>query len=230
MSKYAITDTTLNALADAIRSKTGIDAALSPAEMIEAVNGIIVQTNTDLDGLIMRTSEVVESNTATSVAAYAFFNNPSVRTVVIPAVTTVGEYAFCDCTNLERVSCGARKIGAYAFYGCDVLNEFLFSDSLTEIGVAAFDGCVSLTAVNLRNTSIATISPSAFAASGVRELWLPESRFCSLTNVSSFAGAPIGQNGSGGVIYMPLRYRVQYEANSAWSKITGNGTNRVVTY
>lgn len=230
MRLYVISDERLTMLADAIRSKTGDEAALSPAEMVEAISSIAVQTNTDLDGMIERAAEVVESDTAALVASYAFFNNATVRTVVLPAAQMIEEYAFCDCVNLERISCGASKIGAYAFCGCDALNEFLFSDNLTEIGVAAFDGCSSLTVVNLRNTSITTIAPSAFSASGVGELWLPENRFCSLTNVSSFAGTPLGQNGSGGIIYMPLRYRVRYEANSAWSKITGNGTNRVVTY
>ena len=230
MKLYVISDDRLKMLADAIRAKTGEDAALSPAEMVDAVNGIVVQTNTDLDGMIARTAEVVESDTATLVAAYAFFNNATVRTVVLPEVHTIEEYAFCDCVNLERISTGASRIGAYAFYGCDALNEILFGEGLTEIGVAAFDGCSALIAINLRNTAVSAIAPSAFASSGLRELWLPENRQCTLANVNSFAGSPLGVGGSGGVIYVPLKYRVRYEASPIWSKIFANGKNRIVTY
>lgn len=230
MGKYAIQDTTLQLIADAIRNKTGATGVMSPAEMADAINSISIYTNTDLDGMITRTAEVVESYTASSVAAYAFFNNVTVRTVVLPAANTIEEYAFCDCVNLERISSGAVQIGAYAFCGCDELNEVLFSNELRTIGVAAFDGCSSLTSVNLRNTSIYTIAPSAFAGSGLTELWLPEARICSLASVNSFSGSPIGVGGSGGVIYVPIRFRVQYEANTTWAKILGNGTNRVVTY
>ena len=229
MSVYAIRGTTLFDLADAIRSKTGDEMLLSPQQMIDAINRIIVASD-DIDGMIMRTSETIESNTASSVAAYAFFENQAVRTVVLPAVRSIGDYAFCDCANLERVATSAGSIGAYAFYGCEELMEFLFDNSLTEISIAAFDGCSALQTVNLRYTSIAKIMPSAFAASGVNELWLPEERFCVLNSANAFDDTPIGQDGSGGTIYVPLQYRVQYEANSVWSKILGNGTNRVVSY
>ena len=230
MKLYVISDERLNQLAEAIRSKTGETEALSPAEMVEAINGTVIHTNTELDGMITRTAEVVESNTAGLVAAYAFFNNATVRTVVLPAAKEIQEYAFCDCVNLERISCGASKIRAYAFYGCDALNEILFAEGLTEIDVAAFNGCSELNKIDLRNTSVSAIAPSAFAASGLKELWLPENKFCTLTNVSSFSGCPLGVGGSGGVIYVPLKYRVRYEANTTWAKILGNGTNRVVTY
>ena len=230
MGKYAIQDTTLQLIADAIRNKTGASGAMSPAEMADAINGISIYTNTDLDGMITRTAEVVESYTASSVAAYAFFNNATVRAVVLPAVKSIEEYAFYDCVSLERISSGASQIGAYSFCGCDELNEVLFSNELRTIGVAAFDGCSSLTSVNLRYTEISSIAPSAFSSSGLADLWLPETRICTLASVNSFDGSPLGVGGSGGVIHVPIRFRVQYEANTTWSKILGNGTNRVVTY
>ena len=230
MGTYAIQSETLQAIADAIRAKTDSSAQLSPAEMVSAINSIITYDSMNLDSMIMRTSEIIESRTATSVAAYAFYNNPAIHTVIIPAADAIGDYAFANSANLEYFSSGAATIGAYAFYGCDALSEVLFADNFREIGVAAFDGCESLESVNLQKTMVSTITPSAFADSGLRELRLPEARFCSLTNVSAFSGCPLGVGGSGGVIYMPMRYRVQYEANTIWSRIIGNGTNRIVTY
>lgn len=230
MGKYAIEEATLQSLADAIRSKTGTSLPLSPSEMVDAINGIIIHNNNDLDGLIMRTSEDIESNTATYVANYSFFNNLSVRYVVMPNVESVGEYAFYGCGNLENVSVGAIRIGAYAFYDCDQLLEIIFDDALTEIGVSAFDGCLSLTGVDLSGSSVPVIPASCFANTGITEFRLPEGRFCGLANVNAFSGSPIGVNGVGGTIYVPMQYRVRYESNSIWSQILGNGKNRVVTY
>ena len=230
MIMYSITDTTLNSLADAVRSKTGDSALITPSEMISAINEIVVYNNDAIDGIIQRTLECLESDTAEYVADYALYGNPSIRMVVLPCISTIGEYAFGDCINLEHVSCGATKIGAYAFFGCTELIEFKFWENLVEIGYAAFNNCASLETVNLRDTSIGTILPNTFADSGLCDLWLPANRFCTLPSTSAFIGSPIGLNGSGGVIHVPLKYRVQYELNAVWSQVINNGTNRIVTY
>lgn len=229
MAIYAISEATLTALADEIRSKIESDAPLSPADMIAAVHGIVAHTR-DVDGLIMRTSTSLESATATSIADYALFSNQTIEDAILPAVTKIGEYAFCSCGNLETVNSSAIEIGSYAFYGCDHLHDFTWADGIIDIGVGAFDGCAALVTVNLRNASFATLSASAFANSGVTELWLPEGRFCSVPNDSTFAGSPIGPGGSGGVIYVPLRYRFQYESNSKWAGVFKGGQNRIVSY
>ncbi|MBQ7540669.1 MAG: leucine-rich repeat domain-containing protein [Clostridia bacterium] len=230
MALYAISDTSLNALADAVRSKTGVDTQMSLEEIIAAIHAVVVHTNGDLDGMIARTLEVVESDTVQSIAAYAFYNNPVVRTVVAAAAKSIGEYAFCDCINLERVSCSAASIGDYAFLGCNMLNEILFDRKILDIGAGAFAECSSLESVDLRDTYLPIIMPNTFADSGIRELKLPDRRFVSLPSTSAFAGSPLGVDGNGGVIYLPLEYRVSYEANTVWSAILGNNKNIVISY
>lgn len=230
MERYVIRESTLQAIGDAIRNKVGISDTMNPQEMVDTINSIIVHTNGDLDGLIMRTSEDIESDTATSVASYAFFSNPAVRYIVLPNALSIGDYAFCDCVNLENVSLGATRIGAYSFYNCDELLEIIFQYGLTEIGVGAFDGCKSLTKIDLSDTSLQVITASSFANSGIRELYLPKTKYCALLNANAFSGSPLGADGEGGIIYMPMQYRVRYESNSVWAKITGNGKNRIMTY
>jgi hypothetical protein len=230
MDVYAIKEDTLNELADAIRSKTSITNQMTPAEMAEAVRSIIAHTNEDIDGMIMRTSEVIESASASNVASYAFFNNPSVRVVVLPNAYVIGERAFCNCPNLEHVSSGARQIDGYAFYNCSELLEVIFDHDLNSIGVAAFDGCSSLKEINLRSTMVRTIAASAFANSGIEELWLPEDGFCALASVNAFSGTALAEGGAGGVIHVPMQYRVSYEANRVWGSVFRNSHNRVVTY
>lgn len=230
MSVYVIMEETLNGIADAVRLKTGLSSNMTPAELEAAIRSIDIKSNDDLDGLIERSSERIESNTAKYIASYAFFMNPSVRVVVLPAAKLIGDYAFSDCVNLEHVSTGATKIGSYAFYGCDELLEVLFDPTLSEIGVAAFDGCASLQKIDLKNTSVNTIMPGAFASSGLNELWLPKNQYCSITNTGAFSGTPIGIGGSGGTIYVPMRFRVRYEANTIWASVFANENNRVVSY
>lgn len=229
MAIYAISEATMTALADAIRVKTKDQKKMTPEEMVAAINGIVSHTE-DFDALIMRTSETVRSETATYVADYAMFSNQAVRNIELPAAQSVGEYAFCSCGNLESVLTNATSIGAHAFYGCDKLTSVTWGAGLTEIGVGAFDGCASLKVVNLRDATFAALSASAFANSGLTELWLPEGRFCNIPNDGVFAGAPVGAGGSGGVIYVPSKYRVRYEADNRWAPIFRGGQNRIVSY
>lgn len=229
MAIYAISEATLTALADEIRAATAGDAPLSTADMINAIHGMVVYAQ-EVDGLIMRTATALDSITATSVADYAMFSNQAIEEVNLPAAREIGEYAFCSCGNLKSVVSNAIKIGQYAFYGCDRLDDFVWADGIIEIGVGAFDGCTALKTVNLRNASFASLPASAFSYSGVTELWLPEGRFCTVPNDSTFAGSPLGRGGIGGVVYVPLRYRVQYEANSKWADVFRGGQNRIVSY
>ena len=229
MAIYAISEATLTALADEIRSKVESSEPMTPQDMIDAVHSIVAHTR-DVDGLIMRTSTYLESMNATEVAEYSMFSNQALTEVKFPAVKAVGEYAFCSCGNLETVTTDATKIEAYAFYGCDRLKNFTWADGITEIGTGAFDGCAMLQEADLRNSELSSIGASAFANSGINVLKLPENRICTIPNVGVFAASPIGVDGAGGVIYVPLKYRVRYEANAIWSRIFSNGTNRVVTY
>ena len=58
----------------------------------------------------------------------------------------IGESAFVDCWQLERVSMPAklRTIGPRAFQGCINLYQVKLNKGLEEIGEDAFDDCESL--------------------------------------------------------------------------------------
>ncbi len=61
-------------------------------------------------------------------------------------ITYIGEYAFTDCTVLERANIpnGVIAIGKEAFYRCGNLTEVSIPNSVTSIGAEAFIKCYNL--------------------------------------------------------------------------------------
>lgn len=121
-----------------------------------------------------------------------------IRFVVIEnGVTTIGEYAFENCTLLESVaiSDSVEKIGKYAFSGCSALKRISLPDSIAQIGDHAFRAsgleavkipegvtllgegmfarCPNLQTVELPST-LQTIREIAFIGSGLNKIILPE--------------------------------------------------------
>ena len=71
------------------------------------------------------------------------------RAIVANSVTTIGSFAFYNCSSLTSVTIGnsVRAIGDYAFMGCSSLTSVTIGNSVTRIGDDAFSGCSSLTSV-----------------------------------------------------------------------------------
>ena len=61
--------------------------------------------------------------------------------VIEEGVTTIGNYAFCNCTNLNLVTLpeSLTSIEKYVFQGCSHLKEIVFPNSLEKIGYASFE-------------------------------------------------------------------------------------------
>ena len=78
-------------------------------------------------------------------------------------LTSIGWYAFSDCSSLTSVSLGnsVTSIGGYAFAWCSSLTSITLPNSVTSIGEYAFVGCSSLTSVTLGN-SVTSIGEYAF--------------------------------------------------------------------
>ena len=88
-----------------------------------------------------------------------------IKEVYIDArITTIGAYAFENCTKLTFVDYGysVSSIGAYAFSGCTSLQSFKLPVSVTEISEGSFSGCAGLKAVVIPD-NITVIGSGAFA-------------------------------------------------------------------
>ena len=92
-------------------------------------------------------------------------------------VTTIGDYAFWDCSSLTSVTIpdSVTSIGSSAFYKCRSLTSVTIPDSVTTIEYGAFDGCSSLTSVTIPY-SVTTIRDSVFwGCTSLTSVTIPDS-------------------------------------------------------
>ena len=69
--------------------------------------------------------------------------------VELPVVTTIGEYAFSNCTEINKAICpNVENIGNFAFRNCHTMSNIDFKKALI-VGESAFSGCRQLTNVSL---------------------------------------------------------------------------------
>ncbi len=87
------------------------------------------------------------------------------KVVIENGVTTIGDYAFWDCSTLTSVTIGdsVTTIGESAFSGCFGLTSVTIPYSVTTIGDGAFSGCTSLTSVTIPD-NVTTIGDGAFSS------------------------------------------------------------------
>lgn len=100
-------------------------------------------------------------------------------------LNTIGNYAFANCINLKSTSLpmasNLKTIGDHAFYNCQGLASFKVPVNVSEIKESAFEGCVSMTQIELRgdgdnNVLLTTIGKNVFKnCSSLEYLALPTS-------------------------------------------------------
>ena len=131
-------------------------------------------------------------------SSYSPFKNyysSSIKSVIIKnGVTSIGEYAFCNCTSLTSITIpnSVTSICYSAFYGCTSLTSITIPDSVTSIGGSAFSGCTSLTNITIPN-SVTSIGNNAFrGCTSLTNVTIPDSvtsigeyAFCNCTSLTS---------------------------------------------
>ena len=85
------------------------------------------------------------------------------KVVIKDGVTSIGNYAFKDCTLLTSITIpdSVTNIGISAFRGCESLTSVTIPNSVTEIGGNAFSDCTSLTSITIPD-SVTEIGYYAF--------------------------------------------------------------------
>jgi hypothetical protein len=93
-------------------------------------------------------SEVVFSDTNTTVDDYAFMGCSALETVYIPEnVVRFGDRTFADCVSLKTVTLLSDMVSVPTnmFSGCSALENVTVSESIADFGYGCFNGCSSLT-------------------------------------------------------------------------------------
>ena len=149
MSDYfAMSEQELNALANAINTKTGESGQICGSQMASKV--LSIQSLADI---LVGGDLYIDFD----VPAYAFYMNTRITSVTFgPNCHSIGEAAFYKCTGLTSVdfsNSGITSIGNSAFYQCSNLAGILdlSNPNLLTIGQLVFVDCYKITSLLLGN-------------------------------------------------------------------------------
>lgn len=100
-------------------------------------------------------SSVTLGDKCKSIGKEAFQLCKKLNTIDLSHTETISENAFGYCSGLTEIDLSsATTIGRAAFTSCSGLISVLLGDSVTEINAYTFDGCSSLTTINLEKLEV----------------------------------------------------------------------------
>ena len=139
----------------------------------------IIETATNT--LIVGCMNTIIPNSVTSIGNYAFYNCTGLTSVTIPnSVTSIGSSAFSGCTGLTSPIYNAH---VFAYLPTSYSGAYTIPDGIESIAGGAFDGCTGLTSVTIPN-SVTSIGESAFwGCTGLTSVTIPNS----VTSIGSYA-------------------------------------------
>lgn len=202
MAKKLYEESSIQAIATAIRGKNGSSDTYTVAEMSAAIADIPTGGSVDsvLDG-----SVVELSTNATSLRDYAFRDCTSLRAIDAPNVATIGQYCFSGCSALEDIEFPSltSNVGYGAFQNCSNLKTAIF-EKYVAFGASCFSNCSKLNLVVLKANTL-----------------------CNISN-TTFSGTAFSSSGAGGTVYVPNALISQYQSASNWSTILGYANNQIL--
>ena len=138
---------------------------------------------------------------ATSVGDYAFFHCYDLEYVELPdSVQTIGASSFFYCNSLESIDLPGNlvTIRDHAFGSCDVLTGVTFPAGLTTIGITAFSGTALTSAV--LPEGVTSIGRQAFMGCPLTEAVIPASLteigFCAFQDCTPLAAVSVDPENS----------------------------------
>ena len=189
MAKRTVEESSLTAVADAIRERAGTsDPLVFPEEYESVVRGIPDKLDLWANGTLTeyRNTEFKFPR------EHGFVKQYNLKKVEYTEAWTAGYYSFDRCTALETV----------------------IMPKLTEVTTCSFVDCTSLKRFDC--PLLNTINGGGFQRAGLETLTIRKTDgLCVLNNVSAFAGTPIA-NGTG-YIYVPRVLVDSYKAATNWS-------------
>ena len=136
--------------------KLKVKANIVPQETLE---GLSYKITSDVEPYTVEVSKVDKNLVNVNIPDMVVLDGVSY------SVTTIGNYAFFDCSSLTSIAIpnSITSIGDYAFAGCNSLTSITIPNSVTSIGDRAFYACFSLTSITIPN-GVVSIGDNAFSA------------------------------------------------------------------
>lgn len=189
MANYRVSGESLNAVADAIRSRAGTeDALVFPDGFVSAVEGIPDY----LAQVLNKTITNYYSAEVTSTPAQVLRDQTSLVSITMPNCTILEYVILRGCTALKYVDCpSVWRVQQEAFALCSAL-EKVDLPMLRYISAKSFQNCTSLSVFIICKPEVIT-----------------------LNNVDAFSGTPI-ESGTG-YIYVPKALENSYKSATNWS-------------
>ena len=165
------------------------------------------------------------SYSVTSIGEWAFSDCTGLTSVTIPnSVTSIGDRAFYRCSGLTSVTIGnsVTSIGEWAFRDCTGLTSVTIPGSVTSIGNGVFMGCTGLTSVTIPN-SVTSIGNQAFDdCRGLTSIEIPNS----VTSIGEYAfwnctGLTSPVYNAHVFVFMPTSYSGAYTIPDGIESIAG---------
>lgn len=134
--------------------------------------GFTITSNTYFDGKGVITFD----GDITTVGNKAFCRCTNLKSIILPdGISSVGDSAFEGCTALLDISLPGEllTIGKYAFHECSSLTNLLIPSSVAEIGIYAFNSCEALTEITVPS-GVPMIEQGVFSeCTALRTVFLP---------------------------------------------------------
>ena len=107
-----------------------------------------------------------------------------------PNLTSIGDFAFFNCTNLALTSLpeGLTSIGSDAFSGCTSLALTSLPESLTSISSSAFNGCTGLINMEIEAATLGTGTKIFNRCTGLQNIWIRNT--CDTITATKASNAP----------------------------------------
>ena len=238
MGIKTVQDSSLTAVADAIRAKTGKSASMEfPSEFVSEIGSIETGGGgrTDREWMSKTVSGSVTYNGTTFPIMLDGF--ASITSFEAPNLTNLynANYMFRNCTSLETISMPKLE----RMFGVDFFRATLIQTLvLPKLGTGknalqgiiagkTFYNCSRFKALDCEH--LATIQSNGFQNASVFDTLIirTTSYTCTLSDISGFAGTPFASDGSGGTLYVPQSRISSYESATNWSTILGYANNSI---
>ena len=169
---------------------------------------------------------VDENNTSFSSIDGVLFNKSQTELIRYPegkqgaytipnSVTSIGESAFGNCTELTSVTIGnsVTSIGKWAFNDCTGLTSVIIPNSVTSIGERVFESCTSLISIDIPN-SVTSIGQQAFEdCTGLTDIYCHIEKPLTIT-ADVFKDVPTNTC----TLHVPIGSKSKYKAANVWKE------------